>query len=63
MTNASVCDVHAGLIGAVTALKQSLQELGSDLVILHGPLDTVLPHLVSSTQAGSLVLEEEVEYR
>ena len=45
------------------ALKQSLQELGSDLIILQGPIDNVLPQLISSTQASSLVLEEEVEYR
>lgn len=52
-----------GLIGAVQALKQSLQELGSDLIILQGPIDNVLPQLISSLQASSLVLEEEVEYR
>ena len=44
-------------------MKQSLQELGSDLVILNGPMETALPDLVSSLQATSIVLEEEVEYR
>lgn len=47
----------------MSALKQSLQELGSDLVILNGPMEKALPDLVSSLQATSIVLEEEVEYR
>ena len=45
------------------ALQQNLQELGSDLVILHGPMESVLPDLVNSLQASSIILEEEVEYR
>lgn len=56
-------DLCAGLHGAVNALKQNLQELGSDLVILHGPMESVLPDLVNSLQASSIILEEEVEYR
>jgi len=51
------------LLGAVNALKQNLQELGSDLVILHGPMESVLPDLANSLQAASIILEEEVEYR
>ncbi len=53
----------AGLLGAVSALKQSLQKLGSDLLILQGPMESVLPELLRTTQASHLVLEEEVEYR
>ncbi|KAL0021846.1 hypothetical protein WJX77_007187 [Trebouxia sp. C0004] len=52
-----------GLLGAVNALKQNLQELGSDLVVLHGPVESVLPDLANSLQASSIVLEEEIEYR
>ncbi len=51
------------MLGAVNALKQNLQELGSDLVILHGPMESVLPDLVNSLQASSIILEEEIEYR
>jgi len=47
----------------VNALKQNLQELGSDLVVLHGPMESVLPDLVNSLQASSIILEEEIEYR
>ena len=47
----------------MNALKQNLQELGSDLVILHGAMESVLPDLVNSLQAASIIQEEEVEYR
>ncbi|KAL3153511.1 hypothetical protein ABBQ38_011843 [Trebouxia sp. C0009 RCD-2024] len=52
-----------GLLGAVKALKQGFQQLGSDLVILWGPPEEQLPMLVDQLQASSLILEEEVEYR
>lgn len=55
--------VGAGLLGAVNALKQGLQEIGSDLIILQGSMETELPQLVNSVQASCIVLEEEVEYR
>lgn len=54
---------YAGLLGAVNALKQNLQELGSDLVVLHGPMESVLPDLANSLQASNIILEEEIEYR
>ena len=53
----------SGLLGAVTALKQGLRQLGSDLVVLQGSIEQELPSLVKQLEASNLVLEEEVEYR
>ena len=47
----------------MNALKQGLQEIGSDLIILQGSMETELPQLVNSVQASCIILEEEVEYR
>lgn len=57
------CCAITGLLGAVKALKQGLQQLGSDLVILWGPPEQQLPSLADQIQASSLILEEEIEYR
>ena len=59
----AVCSVLTGLLGAVKALKQGLQRLGSDLVILWGPPEQQLPILFDQVQASTLILEEEIEYR
>ena len=59
----AVCCAVTGLLGAVKALKQGLQQLGSDLVILWGPTEQQLPLLIDQIQASSLILEEEIEYR
>ena len=57
------CCAVPGLLGAVKALKQSLQQLGSDLVILWGAPEQQLPNLADQLQASTLVFEEEIEYR
>ena len=57
------CCAVTGLLGAVKALKQGLQQLGSDLVILWGPPEQQLPNLAVQVQGSTLVLEEEIEYR
>lgn len=57
------CCAVTGLLGAVKALKQGLQRLGSDLVILWGPPEQQLPNLADQTHASTLILEEEIEYR
>ena len=57
------CCAVPGLLGAVKALKQSLQQLGSDLVILWGPPEEQLSNLVDQIHASKLILEEEIEYR
>lgn len=53
----------AGLLGALSALKESLLERGSDLVVRQGPLLEVLPRLVLESGAAEIIAEEEVEYR
>ena len=45
------------------ALKQGLQQLGSDLVILWGPPEQQLRNLTDEAQASTLIFEEEIEYR
>lgn len=56
--------VHgAGLLGAVKALQSSLQELGSDLIVLLGDMERVLPQCAAEHGASSIILEEEVEYK
>lgn len=59
------CAQHAptGLLGAVKALKESLQRLGSDLVVLLGDMEVLLPQAATSYAASSIILEEEVEYK
>ena len=52
-----------GLVGAVTALRESLQRLGSTLVVRCGSLQQVLPAVVQQFNAGEVVTEEETEYR
>eukprot|EP00891_Asterochloris_glomerata_P003213 jgi/Astpho2/3213/Aster-x0568 len=52
-----------GLVGAVAALRESLQRLGSTLVVRCGSLQQVLPAVVQQFNAGEVVTEEETEYR
>lgn len=59
----TTCYAVTGLLGAVKALKQGLQQLGSDLVVLWGPSEQQLPNLADQAQASTLILEEEIEYR
>lgn len=55
--------IPAGLVGAVAALRESLQRLGSTLVVRCGSLQQVLPAVVQQFNAGEVVTEEETEYR
>ena len=55
--------LHAGLLGAVKALRESLQKLGSDLEVLAGDMEVVVPQAAAFHGASSIILEEEVEYK
>lgn len=53
----------AGLLGAVKALRESLQQLGSNLLVLTGDMEDVIPQAAALHGASSIILEEEVEYK
>lgn len=53
----------AGLLGAVKALRESLQQVGSNLVVLSGNMEEVIPQAAVQYGASSIILEEEVEYK
>ena len=55
--------LHAGLLGAVKALRESLQRLGSDLEVLEGDMEVVVPQAAAFHGASNIILEEEVEYK
>ncbi|KAK9810106.1 hypothetical protein WJX72_004967 [[Myrmecia] bisecta] len=51
------------LVAAVAALRQSLRDRGTDLIIRSGPLASILPSLVQACNASAVITEEEVEFR
>ena len=53
----------AGLLGSLAALRDSLVEQGSNLVVRCGALPEVLRQLVLESGASEIIAEEEVEYR
>ena len=53
----------AGLLGALGALRKSLNVKGSGLVVRYGALPKLLRELVLETGAGGIIAEEEVEHR
>ncbi len=53
----------AGLLGSLAALRDSLVERGSNLVVRCGALPEVLGQLVLESGAAEILAEEEVEYR
>ena len=53
----------AGLLGSLGALRDSLVERGSNLVVRCGALPEVLGQLVLESGAAGIIAEEEVEYR
>ena len=55
--------LHAGLLGAVAALRAALRERGSDLLLRIGPTAAEVPATASLLSAGRIVTEEEVEHR
>ena len=55
--------MHAGLLGALCSLRQSLQARGSDLVVRTGGLRSTLGELLQQVPAAGIVAEEEVEHR
>lgn len=52
-----------GLVGAVTALREELQQRGSGLVVRQGPLAPTLLQLATETCCDEIVVEDEVEFR
>ncbi|KAK4766595.1 hypothetical protein SAY87_008237 [Trapa incisa] len=50
------------LLFTLKELKDSLTELGSELMIRVGKIDKILPELAKEVKASSIFLEEEVEY-
>lgn len=44
-------------------MKENLQKVGSDLVVLVGDMEVLLPQAATSYAASSIILEEEVEYK
>lgn len=53
----------AGLVGALRALQQELQKIGSRLLILEGKAEILLPQLAEQHGATAMVTEAEVEHR
>lgn len=53
----------AGLLGALGALRKSLNVKGSGLVVRYGALPKLLRELVLETGAAGIIAEEEVEHR
>ena len=53
----------AGLLGSLGALRESLLERGSNLVVRWGALPEMLSQLVLECGAAEIIAEEEVEYR
>ena len=56
-------DASTGLLGSLSALRESLIEKGSNLVVRCGVLPEVLRKLVAESGAEEIIAEEEVEYR
>lgn len=56
-------DASTGLLGSLSALRESLIEKGSNLVVRCGVLPEVLRELVAESGAEEIIAEEEVEYR
>ena len=51
------------LLGALSALRESLSVKGSGLVVRYGALPELLRELVPETGAAGIIAEEEVEHR
>lgn len=56
-------NASTGLLGSLSALRESLIEKGSNLVVRCGVLPEVLQALVMESGAEEIIAEEEVEYR
>ena len=56
-------DASTGLLGSLSALRESLIEKGSNLVVRCGVLPEVLRELLEDSGAEEIIAEEEVEYR
>lgn len=52
-----------GLLGSLADIRQSLQEMGSNLMVRTGPLQQTFQEVHQQCQASSVILEEEVEHR
>jgi deoxyribodipyrimidine photolyase len=50
------------LVEALQNLRQELQQLGSNLVVVTGPWSEAIPTLVNQVSAGAVIAEEEVEH-
>jgi deoxyribodipyrimidine photolyase len=53
---------HTVLVEALQNLRQELQQLGSNLVVVTGPWSEAIPTLVNQVSAGAVIAEEEVEH-
>lgn len=50
-------------MGALKALQQSLRKRSSNLLIIEGKAEEILPQLAAQYNATSVIAEEEVEFR
>ena len=54
---------HAGLLGAVAALRVALRERGSTLLLRMGPAAAEVPAAAELVGADRIITEEEVQHR